>query len=318
MMPHYRALNQLSVLVTVFNKFTYLPRLCELLLTFSKDGAQIIVIDDGSTDGSSEFLSHKLGNYPNIINVLTSNNGSARARNFAMSLVDRDFFIFLDADDWIDIEKLKIAVNSTITMKADLSKFPYWKNGELKENMGKTFYIDSICTNDKRDLMIQGLGYWRYIYKSSTIIDHYFFFPEKGQLKGKFFILDDLFWLISLANSNISLAIFNSSGFYHYDNTDSSDSYTRFSKQFILFPFVTRHLVNLIYSSDEDLKWQFNFFMNHTKFFFNRLTFSEGLIFLYYALREITFNYRTFVFFLRSFFEFYPILLIRFIYRVFQ
>ena len=57
---------------------------------------KILIVDDGSTDGSFKLVKHK---FPNIKIFRTSNNGVSAARNFGFHKSSSEFIVFLDADD---------------------------------------------------------------------------------------------------------------------------------------------------------------------------------------------------------------------------
>ncbi|MBD2182999.1 glycosyltransferase family A protein [Aerosakkonema funiforme] len=89
-----------SVIIPVYNCEKYLAEAIESVLAQTYQPLEIIVIDDGSTDGSAE-VAKRFGT--TVQYCFQANSGTAAARNRGIELAKGDFFAFLDADDlWIE------------------------------------------------------------------------------------------------------------------------------------------------------------------------------------------------------------------------
>lgn len=95
-----------SVIIPVHNGEDYLGEAIESALAQTYGPIEIIVVDDGSTDGSADVArSHKEVQY-----IYQPNRGAAAARNTALEASRGEFVAFLDADDlWLP-DKLKVQV----------------------------------------------------------------------------------------------------------------------------------------------------------------------------------------------------------------
>lgn len=93
-----------SVIVPVYNGAKYIQKAIESILSQTYRHYEIIVVDDGSTDGTRE----KLERYQNkICYLFQQNQGSAAARNTGIKLAKGELIAFLDSDDfWSMSEKL--------------------------------------------------------------------------------------------------------------------------------------------------------------------------------------------------------------------
>lgn len=89
----------ISLIVTVYNKAPFLKRCLASVYNQYDKSAQIIVVDDGSTDGSDKICDYyeKLG----FEVYHTENHGVSEARNFGMRKAKGDYVAFLDADDML-------------------------------------------------------------------------------------------------------------------------------------------------------------------------------------------------------------------------
>lgn len=97
-----------SIVITTFNYARYLERAIRSAMdqSLAKSSYEIIVVDDASTDESGKILD----NYENEIRVITfkKNRGLAAARNEGIRKARGQFIVFLDADDYIHRDMLKL------------------------------------------------------------------------------------------------------------------------------------------------------------------------------------------------------------------
>lgn len=89
-----------SVIVPLYNKVEYIGRTLASLDAQTYDDYEVIVVDDGSTDGSYGVASNVVANHPQWSVVRQANAGVALARNKGVELSQGEFVCFLDADDW--------------------------------------------------------------------------------------------------------------------------------------------------------------------------------------------------------------------------
>jgi len=89
-----------SVIIPSYDRVGFLPRAIDSVLAQANDSLEIIVIDDGSTDGTYEFLNE---NYPDIILIQQENSGVSAARNKGISQASGEWIALLDSDDeWLE------------------------------------------------------------------------------------------------------------------------------------------------------------------------------------------------------------------------
>jgi glycosyltransferase involved in cell wall biosynthesis len=103
---------KISVIIPTYNRKHTLPRALDSVLAQSFQPFEIIVIDDGSTDGTANWFSN---NYPSIQSISQSNQGVSAARNAGIKQSRGDWIAFLDSDDeWLptklakQVETLKV------------------------------------------------------------------------------------------------------------------------------------------------------------------------------------------------------------------
>ena len=94
----------ISCVVPVFNGERYLAEALESILKQSYRSLEIIVVDDGSTDGTAAVMDHYAGQARLL---RQANAGTAAARNLGLNAAQGEFVAFLDADDLWHPEKLE-------------------------------------------------------------------------------------------------------------------------------------------------------------------------------------------------------------------
>lgn len=86
-----------SVVIPLFNKELSIIRAVHSVLKQSFTNFELIIVDDGSTDGSVAKIQHLAD--PRLKLVSQTNQGAAAARNYGVSMATADYVAFLDADD---------------------------------------------------------------------------------------------------------------------------------------------------------------------------------------------------------------------------
>ncbi len=98
----------ISVIVPVYNGETYLTECIQSVQRQSYEHWELIAVDDGSTDGSAEILNAFAREDSRIRVIHCENGGVSRARNRAMEEARGEFLTFLDGDDCLVTDALKV------------------------------------------------------------------------------------------------------------------------------------------------------------------------------------------------------------------
>jgi len=97
----------ISVIIPTYNRKNTLPRAVESVLNQTYKPVEIIVVDDGSTDGTKEWFSEM---YPLVHYIYQVNSGVSSARNTGINSARGDWIALLDSDDeWLP-DKLELQV----------------------------------------------------------------------------------------------------------------------------------------------------------------------------------------------------------------
>lgn len=213
----------LSVIIPVYNVHKYIGRCLDSLYAQKYNNLDIIVIDDGSTDGSGDICDYYANRYPYIKIVHIPNGGVSNARNVALSLVTGDYVAFVDGDDWIAEDFFAIGMNVLEQSSADIFIGSYVKSYEdgmvqrLNENMHSMLLTRQECIEkifvQKFKQTDLSWAVWGKIYKTSLW--------KNVKFKTNISVGEDgiAFWDVLKNAEKIAYEPIN--GYYYFQRTDS-------------------------------------------------------------------------------------------------
>jgi len=171
-------MNTISIIVPVYNGEVYLEKCLDSLVMQTLKDFEIIVINNGSSDGSAEIIENYQEKYPGIISTYyRENKGVGPARNLGIEKASGKYIGFLDCDDYVEADGLEKAYLAAIEHDADLVTFnamlidgsTYEEIHELKS--GNTFE-SVVSASVEKDLMFRILpSPWSKIYRKDIIKD---------------------------------------------------------------------------------------------------------------------------------------------------
>lgn len=100
--------DKISVIVPVYNVKNYLRECLDSIINQTYQNIEVIVVDDGSTDGSSDICDEYSNKDKRVKVHHKINGGAASARNLALSSATGDYLAFVDSDDYIDSKMFEI------------------------------------------------------------------------------------------------------------------------------------------------------------------------------------------------------------------
>lgn len=118
----------ISIIIPVYNVAEYLSQCLETVCGQTYKNLEIILIDDGSTDGSGRICD-EWGKKDNRIRVVHKENGGvSSARNEGLRIATGEYIGFVDSDDWIEVEmyeKLIEGIGSSDAVSCGYMDYPY-------------------------------------------------------------------------------------------------------------------------------------------------------------------------------------------------
>jgi glycosyltransferase involved in cell wall biosynthesis len=159
-----------SVIVPLYNAEKYIGQCIASVLAQTWPNIEVIIVDDGSTDGSYETAQKYEGNHVMILRQ--TNSGASIARNKGLSVAKGSFVQFLDADDILSTNKIaaqmellknspdKVAVCSTVHFfdhenYQQLQPSPYEDGFLINDDSPVNFLLNLWGANNTHGSMIQ-------------------------------------------------------------------------------------------------------------------------------------------------------------------
>lgn len=138
-----------SIIVPFYNSQTYIEQCIESVIRQTNGNFEILLIDDGSTDGSVERIKKYLKD-SRIKLIQKDNGGVSSARNLGIKKAKGKWITFLDSDDWLDEDFLENAQRIISKHnRIDIIIYNLSLNGENKDIKENLFLIDSRVEKNK-------------------------------------------------------------------------------------------------------------------------------------------------------------------------
>lgn len=173
----------LSIVVPMYGVERYIGECLESLQRQNYDNVQIVVVDDGSPDGSYEVARRYAKRDPRIEIVRQQNGGLSAARNTGVRHARGEFLAFLDSDDFVDRHAYQEALDSLRSTGSDFAVLPYRRerNGGFPpagEWVRAAHEVHREATNihEFPDIMVNAVA-WSKVYRREFWDRHGFEFP---------------------------------------------------------------------------------------------------------------------------------------------
>lgn len=112
-----------SIVVPVYNVKQYLEKCLNSILNQTYKNFELIIVDDGSNDGSKDICDEYLKKNKKIKVIHKQNGGLSDARNFGVEKACGDYLLFIDSDDYIEPLLLEKLNESLQLAKVDIVRF---------------------------------------------------------------------------------------------------------------------------------------------------------------------------------------------------
>lgn len=145
---------RIDILIPVYNVEKYISKCLDTLLNQTYKNLQIIVVDDGSTDGSLKILEKYKTKHKEIILYTKENEKNiSKTRNFLLSKIESKYFTFFDSDDFAEPTYIETLYKLITTNNADVAicrMKRYKENKKINfEKLNKNCKPDKIMTREE-------------------------------------------------------------------------------------------------------------------------------------------------------------------------
>lgn len=115
----------ISIIVPVYNVEKYLSKCLDSLVNQTYENIEIVCVDDGSTDSSGAICDEYAKKDARIKVIHKENGGLSDARNAGLEAINGEYVMFIDSDDWIDIDTCEQCINTLERYDVDLILWSY-------------------------------------------------------------------------------------------------------------------------------------------------------------------------------------------------
>lgn len=122
-----------TVIIPIYNVKNYLKSCVESVCNQTYHNLEIILIDDGSTDGTTDLCEQLKKNDNRIILIKQKNKGLSATRNRGLKMAHGEYIYFVDSDDWIEHNTIKVCLDIMIKEKLDVCIFDGYVEKETEE-----------------------------------------------------------------------------------------------------------------------------------------------------------------------------------------
>ena len=174
----------ISVIIPIYNVEEYLEACLDSVVEQTKDNLEVILIDDGSQDGSSEIAKRYAQTYSYFHYHCQENGGLGRARNVGATFATGKYITFLDSDDMVTPDAYQTMFDlaqrngSELTI-CNVARFDSTKMFDSPLHK-RTFDSIAECTHISEDpSLIYDTTSWNKLILRSFWLKHHFQFPER-------------------------------------------------------------------------------------------------------------------------------------------
>lgn len=226
----------ISIIVPIYNVKKYLEKCIDSILNQTYKNLEIILIDDGSTDESSEICDNYSQKDNRIIVIHKKNAGVSSARNEGLKIATGDYIGFVDSDDFLEKDMYlnmidRIAIDNT--KMSICNAYIENENGVQVKNFKSDSpnIIDSheLINRIMKDYVFQGYM-WNKLYARDLIYN-----DKNGYLKFDTNIsnLEDRLFNLELIDKNKEFNVsFLNEKLYHYIQRESSAIHRRYNDKY--------------------------------------------------------------------------------------
>lgn len=238
---------KISIIIPAYNIENYIGQCLESLINQTYKNIEIIVVNDGSKDNTLSIINEYAQKDKRIKVIDQENQGVSQTRNNALKQVEAEYIMFVDGDDWLELDTCDIAMNEIKKERPDVLCFAYYRDYEgvalkkspfeddkiifekkdIKNKIHRRLFgpIDDELTNPEKLDVLSPV--WGKVYKKSVLKDLKFIPLKDIGMTG-----EDTFFNIDVFE-NVKKVVCIKKYLYHYRKENSKSLTKAIDIQFI-------------------------------------------------------------------------------------
>lgn len=262
----------LSIIIPVYNVERYIERCVNSIINQSYQNFELIIIDDGSIDGSSKILDVLSSNDNRIQVYHVKNGGVSRARNLGLSFSKGDFIAFVDADDIVKNEMYTEMISIAQTENYDMVQCNY---EDLYED-GNVFQhneIGTLAIENEDDMIIACMERVIYaniftkLFRKKTISSIYF--DESIEYA------EDLKFVVDCCEASKKIKLIELVGYQYFQRNDSAD-HKKINESYLSILKVADYFKKMYFNNNTVYPYVIKNDVLQTKYLIDRISVQQG------------------------------------------
>ena len=174
----------ISVIIPAYNAEKYLDECLDSVLGQTHENLEVLLIDDGSTDGTLQMAQHRAQNDARLKVTHTENHGQGHARNVGIRKATGNFVCFVDSDDTLEPTALESALGRILEDDSDFVIFFYkyfWDDREgYSFKRTEPYFGQRFLEGRDRFQALNSQAYYSVnrLYRRELLLDNDIFFEE--------------------------------------------------------------------------------------------------------------------------------------------
>lgn len=219
---------KISVIVPVYNSEKYLRECLDSIVNQTLSGIQVLMVDDGSTDGSASICKEYEEIYEGFEYYYKENGGTATARNEGLKKAKGEYIGFVDSDDYIELDMFERMYSAAKSNCSDivfcptrgLDDYTHLESGFYDASMIKEHIFPKILPHIVKEGTFRTVdwGNWSRIFRREIIQDNELYFYEGSRR------CEDFAFSVECTIHANSYTVIDEGELYHYRPNENSKS----------------------------------------------------------------------------------------------
>lgn len=208
-------MTKVSIIIPIYNSEMYLDQCINSCVNQTIKDIEIICINDGSTDNSQEIINRYAQKDTRIKAIIQQNQGVSIARNKGINKAIGDYLIFVDSDDWLELNTCERIIQEAYKFNPDIINFQSFYVNKKKKKYKHKFvmkqYVNELknkITNFDNDIVknfqVNDLILcWDKAYKKEFLKNNNILFNESLNL------MEDCIFILNCYENNPTIKFLN-------------------------------------------------------------------------------------------------------------
>lgn len=219
-------MSKVSIIVPIYNSENSINKCIDSIINQTYKDIEILLINDGSTDKSLDIIRNYAKLDKRIVIINKKNEGVSKTKNLGIKKSISEFIMFVDSDDYIELNAIERLINLQEKYNLDIVKFHYNNYIDNKLYNTKLNYPHYILLDNKEKIknfkkkLLSGEipGYMQLLFIRKRILNDLL-------INEKINFLEDLNFYLDLLNNNIKIGILNER-LYNYINNKNGITFS--------------------------------------------------------------------------------------------